>query len=179
MNDVSLALGRDADPEELAAERLRADRVALIRKAIDYGFEQDAVEDWIAAAFRAAESTFRTELKGLAEQEDEGVYEVVAAFKAADVAIRKTLSGKGDLGMDEATCVLSLLLTRFGIAFSRQPGNGLMAGFRMIESASSRAQKALSDHLNFSVPPSGEPRTREPLMGEEGAVGTTRKRSAS
>ena len=46
-----------------------------------------------------------------------------------------------------------------------------MAGFRMVEAASSRAQKALSDHLNFSVPTSGGPRTREPCPVKKGWSG--------
>ena len=153
-----------------------------------YTFQRDPDEDRLTAAFKAAADTFKTNLtcegdqgfreimyvlsllltkalategKELAKQEDDGVHEVIAAFKAADVAIRKTLSGRGDLRLEDAICVLSLLLTRFGIAFSR-PENDPMTGLSMIQVASDQAYKALSDHLGFprlNVAISGEPRT--------------------
>lgn len=167
------------------AQALTLDTSAFVLNEVNEGSstgERDAEEDSLAAAFRAAESTFQTELtcdgdqsfkevmyvssllltralategKGLANQE-EGVYEVVAAFKAADVAIRKTLSGGGDLGMEQATSVLSLLLTRFGMAFSRRPGNSLMTGFSMIEAASDQARMALSNYVRPRYPHLGE-----------------------
>ena len=161
-------------------------------------FQRDANEDMVAAAFKAAADTFNTELtcegdqsfrevmyvvsllltralategKGLAKQEEEGGDEVVAAFKAADVAIRKTLSGRGDLSMEEAICVLSLLLTRFGIAFSRQPEHGPYAGFSMVDAISYQTKKALSDHphpgysdISVTIPDDSIP--DEPLLSD-------------
>ncbi len=41
---------------------------------------------------------------------------MVAAFRAANDAIRKTLDGAGEYGMKELTEVLSLLATRYGFA---------------------------------------------------------------
>ena len=41
---------------------------------------------------------------------------MVAAFRAANDAIRKTLDGAGEYGMNELTEVLSLLATRYGFA---------------------------------------------------------------
>lgn len=136
--------------------------------------EQDDDKRTLAAAFKASEHTFQTDLtcegdqsfrevmyvasllltralamegKELAGQEDAGVHEIVAAFKAADVAIRTTLSGSGELGMDEATCVLSLLLARYAIAFNRRPEHGVLTGFNMIRAAADQAGKALSDPI--------------------------------
>ena len=136
--------------------------------------ERDPDEDSVAAAFKAAMETFGTELtcdgdtnykevtyvlsllltralaregKGSAEQEGAGVHDVVAAFKAADVAIRATLGAGREMGIEEATSVLSLLLTRYGIAFSRGPNRGPMLGLTMIDIAREVARKRLSDYL--------------------------------
>ena len=156
--------------------------------------ESDDDERRLAAAFRAAENTFRTKLtyeghqsfrevmyvvsllltkalategNELAEKEDEGVREVVAAFKAADVAIRKTLSGGGDLDIEDATCVFSLLLTRYGIAFSRQSESDPMEGFSMIENAFNQAKKAFLDYLTLGFVDPGETSSGEEVPGPE------------
>ena len=172
------------------AQALTLDTSAFVLNEGSSAGGRDVDEGSVAAAFKAAENTFQTELtcdgdqsfkdvmyvlsllltrtlategKGLAKQEDAGVHEVVTAFKAADVAIRTTLSGGGELGIEEATWVLSLLLTRYGIAFSRRPGSGPMMGFSMIAVASDQARKALSDYV---TPGSGYPSLGETISDE-------------
>ena len=153
------------------AQALTLDTSAFVLNEGSSAGERDADVDSVAAAFKAAENTFQTELtcdgdqnfkemmyvlsllltralaregKGLAKQEDAGVHGVVAAFKAADIAIRTTLSGGGELGKEEAISVLSLLLTRYGIAFSRRLEHEPLAGYSMIEIAAGRAMQALA-----------------------------------
>lgn len=157
-------------------------QVAAIVEGAEYTYQRDANEDNVSAAFKAAENTFQTELryegdqsfrevmhvlsplltkalategKGLTKQEDMDVYEMVSAFKAADAAIRTTLSDRRELSIEEATCVLSLLLTRYGIAFSRGPDRGLMLGLTMIDIARMLARKALADYLTPETIPGG------------------------
>ncbi len=176
------------------AQALTLDTSAFVLNEGSSAGERDVDEDSVAAAFKAAENTFQTELtcdgdqnfkemmyvlsllltralamegKGLAKQEDAGVHEVVAAFKAADVAIRTTLSGGGELGIEEATYVLALLLTRYGIAFSRRPGSGPMMGFSMIEVVSDQARKALAHQLDTGSPRAGMmPIPKDPMLEE-------------
>ena len=153
------------------AQALTLDTSAFVLNEESSAGERAADEDTVSAAFKAADNTFRTELttegdqrfrevmyvlsllltrslamegKGLEEQEDAGVHEVVAAFKAADVAIRTTLSGGGELGEEEVISVLSLLLTRYGIAFGRRPEREPLTGYSMIEIVADRARKALA-----------------------------------
>lgn len=154
--------------------------------------EQVADEDRVASAFKAAESTFQTDLtcagdqnlkemmyvssllltralamegKEPAEKKNAGVHDVVAAFKAADVAIRTTLSDGGALSIEDATCVLSLLFTRYGIAFSRQSRSGPMTGYTMIAAVSDRTRKALEDYLTPGDPALGVT-TSDDLMSD-------------
>ena len=68
---------------------------------------------------------FVDEPSATAQEDDD---RVVAAFKAADDVIQKVLSRGGPWGLKEATCVLSLLLTRYGSAFARQSDDGLELG---------------------------------------------------
>lgn len=68
--------------------------------------------------------TLGIERKALAEWEDGDEERVVAAFKAADHAIRTTLARGGKWGLKEATAVLSLLLIRYGSSFTWQSDDG-------------------------------------------------------
>ena len=110
--------------------------------------------------------------KGPAEQEDDGVYGVVTAFRAADVVIRTMLSGRGVLDFDEVTRVLSLLLVRYARAYGRQPGSDFLAEIRMVDAVSKEARATLADPVTPGYPDGilnlGEP--PEPLLGEEGDI---------
>ena len=161
--------------------------------------DQDDYERKLAAAFKAAEYSFQTELtcegeqgakeamsvvwnlftkalamegKGFPKQEDDGVYGVVAAFRAADVTIRTTLSGGGVLDFDEVTRVLSLLLARYARAFSRRHGSDPLADLSIIDAVSKQARTALSDSATPGYPDLrvtiGEP--PESLLGQEGDI---------
>ena len=80
-------------------------------------------------------------------ENDDDVDRVVAAFKAADSAIQTTLSGGGEWGVEEAKCVLSLLLTRYGTAFSRRSAKGVEVGVDFVQAACDQAKRALPDDV--------------------------------
>ncbi len=84
--------------------------------------------------------------KVLAENGDD-VDSVVAAFEAADRAIQTMLSGGGEWGAEEAARVLSLLLTRYGTAFSRQSANDVEVGVNFVQAACDQAKRALPRYL--------------------------------
>lgn len=83
--------------------------------------------------------------KPLGEKGD--VDRVVAAFKAADGAIQTTLSGAGEWDAEEATSVLSLLLIRYGTAFSRRSTNAVEAGVNFIQAACDEAKRSLPHYV--------------------------------
>ena len=84
--------------------------------------------------------------KVLGENAD-NVDRVVTAFKAADSAIQTTLSGGGEWGAEEAVRVLSLLLTRYGTAFSRRSANRVEVGVNFVEAACDQAKRALPHYV--------------------------------
>ncbi len=168
LDDKSLAGERNAILDEALAA---AEGMAAAFKGTGYAFWPDADEQ-IPEAFKATGYTFPKELtcegeqgakevmhvvshlltralamegKGPAKQEGDGVYGVAAAFKAADVAIRTTLSSGGALAFDEVTRVLSLLLARYARASRPRPGNDVLADIRMIDAVAEQARAALSD----------------------------------
>lgn len=85
--------------------------------------------------------------KAAGEHEEGDTDRVLAAFKAADSAIQTTLSCGGEWGEEEAACVLSLLLARYGTAFGRRSEDGVEGGFRFIQSACDQAKRALPHYL--------------------------------
>ncbi len=82
------------------------------------------------------------ERKTLGENDDD-VDRVVTAFMAADSAIQTTLAGGGEWGAEEAARVLSLLLTRYGAAFSRRSVNAAEVGANFVQAACDQAKRAL------------------------------------
>ena len=81
------------------------------------------------------------------EANDLQVDRVVAAFKAADGVIKTTLSGGGEWGEEEARCVLSLLLARYGAAFNRGSADGVEAGDHFVQAACEQARRELPHHM--------------------------------
>ncbi len=76
-------------------------------------------------------------------ENDNGTDRVVAAFKAADSVIQAMLSVGGEWGAEEATCVLSSLLARYGTAFSRGAANDVEVGASFVQAVCDQAKRAL------------------------------------
>jgi len=194
LDDKSLASERNAILDEALAA---AEGMAAAFKGTGYAFWPDA-DEHMPEAFKATGYTFPKELtcegdQGLREvmsvlsilftralqmegkepdkQVDEGVYGVVAAFRAADVAIRTTLSSGGALHVEEVIRVLSLLLARYARALNE---SGALADLSIIDAVSEQARTALSDYGTPGYPAVGMTigQAPEPVLGKEGIIGT-------
>lgn len=125
----------------------------------------------LAAALAAADSTIQRELAGPGESSlkealyvfsillarilvsdgtavggNEEVDRVVTAFKASDNVIQTVLSGASDCVAQEATCVLSLLLIRYGTAFGRRSANALEGSVNFVQATCDLAKQALANY---------------------------------
>ena len=164
------------------ARALKLDPSALVQSEGPSAGERGVDKDRLKSAFKIAADTFETELtcdnfkevtymssvllsrvlaeegKGSAIQQDVDAFDIVAAFRAADIAIRTTLGAGRELGIEDATSVLSLLLARYGIAFSRGPNRSLMLGLTMIDITRDIARNALLNPDALSNPHATPPR---------------------
>ncbi len=155
------------------ARALKLELAALVLDGRSGGGEPRGDGAGLAGALAAADGTIQREIAGSGEgslkealyvvsmlltrslvldgkvlaKEDDDVDRVVAAFKAADSAIQTMLSGGGEWGAEEAARVLSLLLTRYGTAFSRESANGVEAGVNFVQAACDQAKRALPHYL--------------------------------
>ena len=149
------------------AEALKVEVVALVLDDRAERILPEGNGGNLAAALAAAEGTMRKELLSpeewgfretlyvlsmlvtsslVSEGKDLGekVDRLVAAFKAADGAIQTTMSTGGKWGVEEASCILSLLLIRYGTAFRRRSTNGMEVGIDFVQAACDQAKRALS-----------------------------------
>ena len=155
------------------ARALKLDLATLVQDDRPGGSEAVGDGADVAGALAAADGTFQRELakpgdwnlkealyvlstlltrslvleRNASGENDDDVDRVVAAFKAADSAIQTTLSGGGEWGVEEAKCVLSLLLTRYGTAFSRRSAKGVEVGVDFVQAACDQAKRALPDDV--------------------------------
>ena len=130
-----------------------ADEANLNRRTVDRveGSDEDEHEPHLATAAAIAEALevdlSEIVLEGrpsMVAQEDDGD-RVVAAFNAADQAIRRALSAGGEWGAKEASSVLSLLLARYGSAFAQKD---VKNGSDLVQAAYDQAKRALPRHVS-------------------------------
>ena len=155
------------------AQALKVEVVTLVADNRSERILPESNDGGLGAALAAAEKTVRKELVSPGEwgfketlyvlsmlftrsfvlegkdlRDSDKVDRMVAAFKAADGAIQIAMSTGGDWGAEEATYILSLLLTRYGTAFSGRSANGVEAGADFVQAVCDQAKRALPHYVD-------------------------------